>query len=318
MLCWPNVQPRHRERGAVQVRQWVVVACLVLAHRAAADSTRADHKAAQKRFDTGQRLIKQQKFDDAIRELEAAYDLDPQPDHILNLGVAHDLRGDATIAVEYYRLYLVDAPPGKSANDATKYLTALEKKLAEDRAARSRKDLDDAASHASQGGAAAELLLYSQYTADADTKEQRLRELDAQIRDDETERAAADTRATQVKEEATRLALLAGRWEQRARTAPSGRGRPARVLGALLMATGTGAITMGVHDVATRVQGVDVGDNASLSFGLGAGALVVGLIVYIAGEHGASDPRPASVFEQAMLVPTVSRQAGGLALTATF
>jgi len=40
------------------------------------------------------RSIKQQKFAEAITELEQAYKLDPQTEHLYNLGIAHHLSGD--------------------------------------------------------------------------------------------------------------------------------------------------------------------------------------------------------------------------------
>lgn len=54
----------------------------------------------------GKRLFVQGDYDAAIREFELAYRLVPRAAFLFNIGKAHDKRGDAARAVDYYRRFL--------------------------------------------------------------------------------------------------------------------------------------------------------------------------------------------------------------------
>jgi len=302
------------------VKRFVVLACMLFAHAASADSTTADAKAARQHFDAGKKLIEKQKFDDGIREIEAAYDLDPQPLHIYNLGVAHHLRGDEQIAVEYYRLFLLDATPGKEARSATGYLTQLEKKLGDVRAEKTKKDIADAKAKATQGAThrGAEVMPYAQYIAGAEANERRVALLDEELKTADTQIAEAKKNADAARNDAKLAMTSAQRWERHARVAPSGEGRGRRIAGALLLGAGTGAVTIGLHDILSREPGVDVPDHANIFIGAGTGALLVGLAFVVWGESSASDPRPDSTFQGVQLTPTLGRDASGVTLSTRF
>lgn len=51
-----------------------------------------------------------QEYDLAITEIQRAYELDPQDDHLYNFGVAYSLKGDKKMAYTYFQKYL-DAKP---------------------------------------------------------------------------------------------------------------------------------------------------------------------------------------------------------------
>ena len=115
---------------------WLLIFGLLLgaAPSAHADS---DERAAKRHFARGKSYIKQNKYDDAIRELEAAYQLDPKNEHLYNLGVAHHLKGDKKVALDYYTKFLATNPRGSAGRDATKYAEDLQKEIAaEEQAAR--------------------------------------------------------------------------------------------------------------------------------------------------------------------------------------
>lgn len=301
------------------MRLAIAASCLLLVSGvAAADPTPADAKAARAHFKAGEKLINQQRYDEAIKELEAAAQLDPRPEQFFNLGVAHHLRGDEPIAIEYYRLFLLDGPQGKQARDAAKYLVALEKKQAEVRQERVKKELAEVQARAAQGASATEAMVHAQYTADAETKEHQLTLINERIRGEEQERAEADAATKAAKAETARVLALSGRYEQRARTAPAGDGGGRRFLGGMLLAVGTGGITMGAHDLLARTPGLAIEDDADLHLGVGSASLVLGVILYIWGESEAHRPRDASYFERVQVVPNVTRQFGGVSLSTSF
>ncbi|MBZ0238883.1 MAG: tetratricopeptide repeat protein, partial [Deltaproteobacteria bacterium] len=103
----------------------------VAAPAAYADDAKAQKREAQRHFDAGKRFIKQKSFDEAIAELQRAYELDPRTEHLYNLAVAHHLKGDAEQAMKFYRAFLAESPSGKAARDAQRFLSKLEAAEAE-------------------------------------------------------------------------------------------------------------------------------------------------------------------------------------------
>lgn len=298
----------------------VVTLCCLLAGTATAEPTPADAKAARQHFAAGRRLIEKQKFEEGIREIESAYELDPQALHLYNLGVAHHLRGDDILAIEYYRLFMLDAAPSKETRSATGYLTQLEKKLADVRSEKSRKDIAEVQAKATQAGAtnSTELLLYSQSIADAESNERRVALIDDEIKAADAEIAETKKAAATARSDAARATTLARRWERHARMAPAGEGRGRRVFGALLLAAGTAAITFGAHDLLSREENVDIADSGDILMGAGTGALLIGLTFFVWGESAASAPRPESSFGSMQVVPTIGRDTGGLSFSGRF
>jgi hypothetical protein len=281
-------------------------------------------KAARDHFKAGERLIKQQKFAEAISELEQAYKLDPQTEHLYNLGVAHHLGGDDSIAIEYYRLYLLDAPAGTTARAAAGYLSSLEKKLVDARDKKIRQDLADAQARAAQAGTtqdSVELLLYAQYIADAEAKERKVQVLDDEIQANEAEITAQDQRRTGELEKAQRATEQAKKWENHARKAPSGGGRKRRIAGLILLGAGAAGVTMGAHEYYSRTsspENLAIANHSGLYAIAGGTSLLLGLVFVLAGENASKAPRPDSTFRDIQLLPAVGREGGGLSLTARF
>jgi tetratricopeptide (TPR) repeat protein len=86
-----------------------VAVALVLGPRAAlADDPLKP--AAKVRFDAGVKLTSAGKYDEAIREFRAAYEIDPEPVLFYSLAVAERLAGRCPAAVDYYRRFLASKP----------------------------------------------------------------------------------------------------------------------------------------------------------------------------------------------------------------
>lgn len=280
-------------------------------------------KAARDHFKAGERLIKQQKFAEAITELEKAYKLDPQTEHLYNLGVAHHLHGADPIAIEYYRLYLLDAPAGKTARDAAGYLSSLENKLVDLREAKVKQDLADAQARAAQQGTSqdsVELLVYAQYIADAEAKERKVQLIDETIKANEAEIIAQKQRRQLELSKARQAKERAKKWERYAREAPSGGGRGRRTVGALLLGAGAAALTMGAHDRLTRPSSTEVviTNHSDIYLAAGGLATLVGFISMVSGQSASGRPRPDSTFKAMQLMPTIGPDAGGVSFSGQF
>jgi tetratricopeptide (TPR) repeat protein len=74
------------------------------------DDRRELRPAARARFDAGVQLTSAGKYDDAIREFRAAYDLDPDPVLFYSLAVAERLAGRCPAAIDYYQRFLRSKP----------------------------------------------------------------------------------------------------------------------------------------------------------------------------------------------------------------
>lgn len=66
--------------------------------------------AAKVRRDAGVKLTSAGKYDEAIREFRAAYEIDPDPVLFYSLAVAERLAGRCPAAVDYYRRFLASKP----------------------------------------------------------------------------------------------------------------------------------------------------------------------------------------------------------------
>jgi tetratricopeptide (TPR) repeat protein len=117
----------------------------------AEEPARPDSAAARARFDRGQTLYNLGKLDAAIVELEAAYQLDPDPAYLFNLAQAHRLAGHRARALFFYRRYLALAPAAPNRAEVSDRITALE---AEDRVLRAERE---ALARAAAAAARAEL-----------------------------------------------------------------------------------------------------------------------------------------------------------------
>ncbi len=123
---------------------------------ALADPARRD--AAKARFERGQTLYNLGKLDEAIVELEAAYELDPDPRYLLNLAQAHRLRGNRPRALFFYRRYLAlspaDEPYRAEAQERVIALEAEERAVTAERAEMERAAAEKARAELAAGYAA--------------------------------------------------------------------------------------------------------------------------------------------------------------------
>ena len=97
-------------------------------------SKRRSRRAARKQFKRGAKLAGEQQYDEAIEAFRAAYELDPQPDTLYNLGQVSRLKGDISGAYEYYEKYLAVAPKGRLARSAKRFMKSLKERVDEENA----------------------------------------------------------------------------------------------------------------------------------------------------------------------------------------
>jgi tetratricopeptide (TPR) repeat protein len=127
---------------------------LALAAPAAAEKkpSRRAMKQARAHFERGEKLHEQGRFDDAIREYRAAYQLARLPDLLYNIGQVQRLKGDRVAAVRSYERYLEAAPDGRGAGRARAFLEDLRREL-EQQAEQLRRAADDEVEGTVQGAA---------------------------------------------------------------------------------------------------------------------------------------------------------------------
>jgi iron complex outermembrane receptor protein len=97
------------------MRATALVFALCLAPAAARADARAE---ARRHFRTGMQLIEQGKYEEGIRQLEAAYAIKPHPNCLFNMGRAWLDAGRGDRALEAYRRYLASDPPDRTEIEA--------------------------------------------------------------------------------------------------------------------------------------------------------------------------------------------------------
>jgi len=95
--------------------------------RAWADDAAAAREHAQK----ATTFYKLAKYDDAIREFEAAYEAKSDPALLYNIAQCHRLAGHEGEALRLYRNYVKDAPRGPYRQQAEQWIATLEKEVAD-------------------------------------------------------------------------------------------------------------------------------------------------------------------------------------------
>ena len=116
-------------------RSGCVVVVAVLSILAASSPTRAagDDSAtaiARDRYAKGTTFYDLGKYDDAIREFEAAYEAKADPAFLYNLAQSHRLAGHSSEALRYYRTYLRYVPRAPNRADIEERIKTLEKAAA--------------------------------------------------------------------------------------------------------------------------------------------------------------------------------------------
>src|SRR5687768_13103854 len=96
---------------AVMLRAWVVGWLLCSAGMASAES--AAEKQAARRLEAATTHYTAGRYSEAIAELHAAYQTDPQPEYLFGIAQAYRFAGDCERAIEGYGVYLRTGPtPG--------------------------------------------------------------------------------------------------------------------------------------------------------------------------------------------------------------
>lgn len=100
--------------------------CLLLAGSALASDDAVAVKRAREHFDRGSELYRSARYDEAIREFEAAYAAKPHPSIFYNLGQCYEKLGRHPEAIAHYRRYLAEAPNAKDRDRVTVVIHNLE------------------------------------------------------------------------------------------------------------------------------------------------------------------------------------------------
>jgi tetratricopeptide (TPR) repeat protein len=264
-----------------------------------------DRVKAAAELKRGMKLIAEQKYDDAIAAISAAYALDPKTEHLYNLGVAYHLKGDKRAALDHYQRFLASGSKNKQlVKVATDYAAQLAAEL----------EAEDSARLAAE-------------KAEADRK---AAEAEAQ------RKAAADA-------EAKRLADEAAQRDRDRASAPapalaSGAGRGKRAIGTGLLVAGGASLGVAVlagldaRSANDELDGIGAGDEWTVSrdwlhdrgessekkaliFGIAGGALVAGgAVLYYLGERDAGRGRERPV----AVAPVLGSGVAGVGVTGAF
>lgn len=121
-----------QDRQSILVGVAIAAALAGTAHGQRAPSKRAE---AVKHFEQGEAYFLAAAYDRAAAEYQAAYRLVPKPGLLFNIGLCREKLGDAALAIEVYRRYLLADPRGNKSEEARARIAALEKKIVEEREA---------------------------------------------------------------------------------------------------------------------------------------------------------------------------------------
>jgi tetratricopeptide (TPR) repeat protein len=104
-----------------------VLTVLMLAGSAAAQ----DAASAREHYQKGTTFYDLGRYDDAIKEFEAAYQIKNDPALLYNLAQSHRLAGNAEQALHFYRTYLRRVPNAKNRTEIEGRIAALEQLVAQ-------------------------------------------------------------------------------------------------------------------------------------------------------------------------------------------
>jgi tetratricopeptide (TPR) repeat protein len=111
---------------------YLLAAALVLASLAAAAPAAAqDAAAAREHYQKGTTFYDLGRYDDAIKEFEAAYQIKNDPALLYNLAQSHRLAGHDEQALHFYRTYLRRVPNAKNRTEIEGRIAALEQLVAQ-------------------------------------------------------------------------------------------------------------------------------------------------------------------------------------------
>jgi len=108
---------------------------LLLPLPALAQSPPAMSDEARSHWNEGQRLYAADRYDEAIRELEAGRRIDPRPEFLYALGQAERKRGRCDAAITHFRAYLAEARAPSEISAASLQIERCERQLERERQA---------------------------------------------------------------------------------------------------------------------------------------------------------------------------------------
>jgi tetratricopeptide (TPR) repeat protein len=108
-----------------------VIVCAAAGLEARAEAAGGDATAAREHYERGTKFYDIGKYEEAIREFEAAYEAKSDPAFIYNLAQSHRLAGHSTEALQLYRNYLRYVPKAPNRADIEERIRGLEKTIAE-------------------------------------------------------------------------------------------------------------------------------------------------------------------------------------------
>jgi tetratricopeptide (TPR) repeat protein len=114
----------------------LILVVLVAAVANAEPPSRAARAKAEAHYRAGEDYHRRGKYQQAVAEYQAAYDLAPLPLLLFNIAQAYRLGGDKRNALSYYERYLAAEPDGRSATQASLHAEALRKAIAMEEAQR--------------------------------------------------------------------------------------------------------------------------------------------------------------------------------------
>jgi tetratricopeptide (TPR) repeat protein len=264
---------------------------------------RADRVRAEAELKRGMKLIAEQQYDEAIAALSAAYELDPKSEHLYNLGVAYQLKGDKRSALDRYRQFLAAGSTNRQlVKAAERYAAELEAAIAaEEQAAKEAADAEAARKAADEEAA-------------------------RKAAEEEARRKAAEQADRQARERAAQTS-----------PAPSRAGRTKRIAGASMAAAGAAALGVAVvaaleaRSANDELDRLETGDNWDVSrewlhdrgesaeqralifAAVGAGLTAGGVVLYVLGER---DARGAE--RSVVIAPAVGAGGAGVTLRGAF
>jgi hypothetical protein len=106
----------------------LILALTLLSSVAAAQPAKPDParvNEAKAHYRQGKALVDAGAFDEGVAEYEAGYAIVPLPEFLFNIAQAYRLKGDKAKAIEAFRRYLVAAPDGAGAIEASKHIATL-------------------------------------------------------------------------------------------------------------------------------------------------------------------------------------------------
>jgi tetratricopeptide (TPR) repeat protein len=106
-----------------------VAALIAHAELALADPSATDRARAEALFREAQVAYEAERYPEAIRGYQAAYDVVPIPAFLFNIAQAHRLSGEPRAALAMYRRFLAIAPEHVLSADARRFAAQLEQSL---------------------------------------------------------------------------------------------------------------------------------------------------------------------------------------------